>query len=373
MSDLCIIYNFAQLYRTAIFKAIDEEWKCQWFFGENTTDIKSMNKGILKKEHYVSNNHLIGPLYWQKGVCGLIDHQEFDDFILLGELYCLSTWWILIKKRLCHNKKRIFLWSHGWYGRESFLKKILKRLFFGMADAVFTYGEYAKKEAEKQKFDGNKIKVIHNSLNHSYQVELRNRLHHSQIYSNYFKNKFPTLIFIGRLTKVKKLNMLLDALSRLKKRGEEYNLVFIGDGEDRLNLENQVINWGIKKNVWFYGGCYDDTKNAQLIYDADLCVAPGNVGLTAMHTMVFGCPVLTHDDFTLQMPEFEAITPEKTGAFFRYGDVKSLADAISTWFKSHGDEREQIREWCYQEIDNNWTPKYQIKVLKSVLNSNESI
>lgn len=58
--------------------------------------------------------------------------------------------------------------------------------------------------------------------------------------------------------------------------------------------------------------------NAEFIYNADLCVSPGNVGLTAMHSLVFGCPVITHNCFEWQMPEFEAIQPGITGDFLRW-------------------------------------------------------
>lgn len=371
MDNILIIYNFAQLYRKAIFQQIENCWSCNWIFGHNKTDIKELDTNLLKNVIFIDNKKIIGSFYWQAGAYK--NALNYGTILALGEPFNLSTWAILLKNKISRNKKKIYLWSHGWYGREGIIKKWMKQLFFGLADATFLYGNYAKKIAIQQGFKKSKLYVIHNSLDYENQIKIRNKLSYSTIYREHFKNNYPTLIFIGRLTQIKRLDLLVEAVNILKNRGEYYNVVLIGDGEDKKNIEEVIKKRDIKSQIWFYGGCYDDTKNAQLIYDADLCVAPGNVGLTAMHTMVFGCPVLTHDDFTLQMPEFEAINPGRTGAFFRYGDVKSLADAISTWFKSHGDEREQIREWCYQEIDNNWTPKYQIKVLKSVLNSNESI
>ena len=60
------------------------------------------------------------------------------------------------------------------------------------------------------------------------------------------------------------------------------------------------------------GECYSEETNAKLIYNADLCVAPGNIGLTAIHVMMFGCPAITHNDFKWQMPEFEAIKSMET-------------------------------------------------------------
>ena len=99
-------------------------------------------------------------------------------------------------------------------------------------------------------------------------------------------------------------------------------------GETKEDLETLTRNLGLEDSVWFFGPCYDEQELGDMIYNADLCISPGNVGLTAMHTMVFGTPVLTHNDYPHQMPEFEAIQDEKTGTFFKAGDSASLADSI---------------------------------------------
>ena len=100
-----------------------------------------------------------------------------------------------------------------------------------------------------------------------------------------------------------------------------------------------------------------------------MCVVPGDVGLTAIHSMMFGTPVISHNYFPTQGPEFEAIIPDETGAFFEHENVDSLAEVIQKWFSEHSN-REEVRHNCYSEIDNNWTPDYQIKVLKEHLNCN---
>ena len=119
--------------------------------------------------------------------------------------------------------------------------------------------------------------------------------------------------------------------------------------------------------MWFYGSSYDETTNAQLIYNADLCVAPGNVGLTAMHSMVFGCPVISHNDFPHQMPEFEAIKKGITGDFFNYGDTVSLSKTISEWFKKHKNDRDKVRKDCYNVIDKEWNPYFQMEIFKKTI------
>lgn len=161
--------------------------------------------------------------------------------------------------------------------------------------------------------------------------------------------------------------MLVDAVAELKTKGENYNLVFVGNGLEGENLKARVKRLGLTDEVWFYGACYDEKTNAELIYNADLCVAPGNVGLTAMHTMVFGTPVISHNDFKWQMPEFEAIKPGVTGDFFERNSVQSLTCIISKWFTEKKDKRDEVRQACYKEIDTNWNPYYQMDIIKKNL------
>ena len=182
-----------------------------------------------------------------------------------------------------------------------------------------------------------------------------------------FGNDYPNLVFIGRLTKVKHLDLLLKSLKQLKTEGRQFNLTLIGGGEQQDELRVLVNEFALEESVWFYGPCYDEDKLGNLIYNADLCVSPGNVGLTAMHSMVFGTPVLTHNDFAWQMPEFEAIKEGVTGGFFVRDDMNSLADRIIAWFSVENYDRERIRQNCFMEIDQNWTPQFQIGVLKKHL------
>ena len=264
--------------------------------------------------------------------------------------------------------KRLYFWTHGWYGKESLIDKWVKKCFFHLAGGgVFLYGNYARELMIKEGFDGNMLYVIHNSLAYDRQLAIRQNLCENEIYHSYFNNDNKNLIFVGRLTKVKKLDMIIKAMKLLKEQGKELNLVLIGDGAIREDLQTLAQELGLIDNVWFYGACYDEQQLGNLIYNADLCVSPGNVGLTAMHVMVYGTPVITHNDFSHQMPEFEAIHDGETGTFFQRDDIQSLADGICRWVETKGSEREQVRQACFREIDSQWTPQFQIEVLKKHL------
>jgi glycosyltransferase involved in cell wall biosynthesis len=299
----------------------------------------------------------------QKMLC-----KNYDSYLILGETRSLSTWLFCIRARLFHPKKKVYFWSHGWYGKETKVEKLLKKLFFHLpSGGVFLYGNYAKELMIKEGFNPDKLFVIHNSLAYNEQLEIRRHITPTCIFKEHFGNEYPNLIFIGRLTPIKKLDQALKAIALLKKRGQHYNMTFIGGGEIQDDLLTLSKELRIDYNIWFYGPCYDEKELSVMIYSADLCVSPGNVGLTAMHSMVFGTPVLTHNDFPHQMPEFEAIQEGITGAFFQRDDVDSLSESISNWFSLKAEKREEVRKACMKEIDENWTPLFQLNVLNSHL------
>lgn len=365
IKKLCVIYNTAPRYREAIFKAIDEEYDCEWYFGETKSDIKEMDLSLLKHACYYKYYGKPSKLYWKKGILPLLFKKENRTFLSLAESHSLTDYFFFGLARFM--KKKVYVWTHGWYGKESRLEAALKKWMFRQVNGIFVYSNYGRNLMIKEGIPAEKIFTIHNSLHYDQQKALREAIAPSNIYREHFGNDNSTIIFIGRLTKVKKLDMVVDALANLNVKGEKYNLVFVGDGVERQNLEAKVYAMGLQHNVWFYGACYDEKQNAELIYNADLCVSPGNVGLTAMHALVFGCPVITHNCFKWQMPEFEAIKAGATGAFFEMDNVAALTECISKWFAEKSDKRDEVRQACFNEIDTQWNPYYQMNVIKNNL------
>ena len=123
MKRLCLIYNFAPKYREAIFRRIDSEYDSHWVFGKNNTDIKGLDLSVFKDVEEVDTVQLFGNWTWRKNTLGLL--KKYDTFLNLGDVYCLSTWVLAFLAKFRKGKK-VYFWSHGWYGRESFLKKLLK-------------------------------------------------------------------------------------------------------------------------------------------------------------------------------------------------------------------------------------------------------
>lgn len=365
MSNICLIYNFAQHYRTNIFTLLDQQLDIDFVFGNEYLNIKKMDYQLLNhKVTEVKTKQLIGPLDWQ---CGVIKQlfKGYKKFIMLGKPMSISTWTALILGRLMG--KDIYFWTHGWYGKESFLKTLIKKAFFGLATGTMTYGNYARDLMINEGLKAEKITTIYNSLMYDEQIKIRKTLVLSDIYKKKFLNSDPIVIFVGRLTTIKKLDQILKAQEICRNHNFKFNIVFVGDGTEMDSLKKLAENLGLSERVWFYGPSYDEAELSNLIYNADLCVAPGNIGLTAMHAMAYGCPCMSHNDFPYQMPEFEAIREGETGAFFKRDDINSLADNIMKWFNSPTLSREKIRQDCFREIDRKWNPHVQIELIKKAI------
>ena len=360
--------NVASHYRKAIFLLMDKTYDIDYLFGKSLGDIKQMDTSLLRgKVEKTKTRRFGGGWYWQPGLVGKL-FKAYDRYLLVCETRALSTWIFCLLAHLFGKSRKVYFWSHGWYGKETGLERVIKKILFNLPKGgIFLYGNYARELMIKEGFKPEKLHTIHNSLDYDKQVELRKIINPKPIYKEHFGNYNPNLFFVGRLTEVKKLDMVLRAMSLLRDRGQQYNMTFIGDGTERESLEALSTELGLEQNVWFYGACYDEKVLGEMIYNADLCVAPGNIGLTAMHTLAYGTPALTHDDFPHQMPEFEAIREGETGTFFQIGSDESLAGSIENWFSNNGSRREEVRRACMREIDEQWTPEFQIQVLQKYL------
>lgn len=365
MSKICFFTRSPIHYRKAIWMLMDEKLPCDFYFGDlRPGNIKPLDVSLLKNFKGWFHNVKIGPFYWQKGALKLL-RSDYTDIITQGDTYSLTAWAFVLLGRLFG--KNIYLWTHGAYGDEGWFKRWVAVLGKKGAKGVFLYGNHARELLIKWGVPEEKLHLIYNSLDYDRHHSILQKIEYDSIYLNHFGNSNYNLVFIGRLTKIKKLDQVLKAMAILRNMGENYNITFVGDGSEKLYLQELAAKLDLSSATWFYGACYDEEQIGKLLYNADLCVSPGNVGLTAMHAMTFGCPVISNDNFSTQMPEYEAIQPGQTGDFFHENDIDSLANTIKGFHDNHCNQRDAIRMACYKVIEEKYNPHVQIETLKRVI------
>ena len=323
----------------------------------------------------IKNIWLYKTILWQRGLLGIAFRKEFDCIIYLGDMHYLSTWVGCMVSRI--RGKRVLMWSHGFYGSESKIKFKLRKLFFSLADGILLYGCHARNIMIENGIQSEKLYVVYNSLDYESQLEHRENTSTQEIEATsarLFKDPtLPVIIFTGRIIRSKGLALLLESICTVRARGTLINVLFVGDGPDRMVLENQASQLGLDGIATFYGECYSEKELAVLFGLSDICVSPEGVGLTAMHAMAYGVPVITHDEPAKQKPEFEAIFPNKTGDFFKKGDPDSLANNILNWITKVKTDN-TISSNCIQVIENLYHTDNQTKVINLAVhghNANE--
>ena len=324
-------------------------------------------KRDLSRFHFLRNYSLKGIVFWQSKVIFKCLFSTFDTAVFLGEMTILST---LIAASVCRlRKKQVVFWGHGLYGNESLLKKRVRVAFYKLAHRHLLYENRAKTLMEKSGFHSKNLFVIYNSLNYDRQRELFNDLENKKVKNAvqpFFKNKeLPTLIFTGRLTKQKKINLLIKAIGKDFFKTPQYNLLIVGEGNERQHLEELATQKMESGTFHFTGATYDETQLAKFLYYSDLCVSPGNVGLTAIHALNYGIPVCTHSNFNNQGPEAEAIIEDENGFLFEENNIESLMNGISRWFEKH--HQRNPKEAIRKVVDEKYNPPYQLNVFKEAV------
>jgi glycosyltransferase involved in cell wall biosynthesis len=175
----------------------------------------------------------------------------------------------------------------------------------------------------------------------------------------------PVLIFLGRLTKEKKVHYLLKALELLKSKGKRYNCLIIGGGPEMQKISELKDSLKLQDSICLFGENYDETLNARFIMMADCCISPGNVGLTAIHCLSLGTPVITHGNLQNQGPEVEVIIPGKTGQFFKEDDINDLSAKIEEFVSPK--EKKLFEGDCFDVIKKHWTPVNQRTIFDEVV------
>jgi glycosyltransferase involved in cell wall biosynthesis len=365
MKKVAIVYHYIAHYRLPIFKELANisAINFQFYSGIETdqkiniVNAKTLsNEGIncfeLQNRWFLKNKFL-----WQKNLIQELISNDYDTVIFLGNPNFLSTWAALF---FCKIKGiKTILWTHGYTRKLNFIKILIFKIYWMLADKIFLYGNFAKVNLIKLGVDANKLVVIYNSLNYQYQLAIRNNLTNTDVYKSRFKNNYPVLIFVGRLTKNKKLDQILQAQKLLLAQDTVFNLVLVGKGEDENRLKEFATSNGLIQHCWFYGETFDEIEIANLFFNSNLCVSPGNVGLTAMHSLVYGIPVITHNNFNNQMPEFESIISGDTGEYFEENNIENLSFVLKQWLNLTSTNTSEIRLNCYRIIDKYYNPAYQ--------------
>lgn len=140
-----------------------------------------------------------------------------------------------------------------------------------------------------------------------------------------FEERQGTLVgTVGRLVPVKRQRALLEAGVELKKEVDDLQILVIGDGPEREELESYAADLGIDESTTFTGELSRDEVYC-LLNQLDVFAFPSEsegFGNAAVEAMAAGTPIVAND-----IPVLREVVGE-AGVFVDVNDTESFASSI---------------------------------------------
>jgi glycosyltransferase involved in cell wall biosynthesis len=185
--------------------------------------------------------------------------------------------------------------------------------------------------------------------------------------------QYPIFFWLGRVHSKRRLDLFIKAAAKLHQDGNKVNILIAGPVEknEKTNLLNLIDDLNLNDWVVFYGPSYDEKNNAMLFSMSSATVSPGPIGLTCIHSLTYGIPIITNNPRTsYQLPEADAILDKITGKFYEYEELESLRDAMMFFMNLNREEKKRISFIADKVIRERFSPDYQIKVIEDALAGN---
>jgi len=378
VKKIYIVYHHIAHYRETIFDALMKDENFEYTI---LADIKPHMKAlkIVTPEEKPGWRWKIIPtlgyklktheFVWQKKVILSVLHDKFDGIIFLGDPHFISNWVAVL---ICKIRGIPCLeWGIAVMKAELGLKRFIRKLYLNLFQGHLLYGNWAREWLRDEGFEQRKLWVVYNSLDYKKIKKMRQSVGKEAFESAKRdlcgKKDIPLIFHSGRLVKRKKITFIIEALRRLKERGKTVHFLIVGDGPNREALQNLVRAMHLEEQVHFAGACYDEERLGLFMRMSDLAVAPGQLGLFAIHALAYGLPVLTHDNKTRIMgPEAESVIHGKTGMIYKQNDIDDFTEKLDQMLFPAPKKR-ILSGNCIDMVERYYNSEYQVKVFTSAL------
>lgn len=263
-------------------------------------------------------------VFYQRGLLKEIRRGQYDILIAEFNPRIISNVLACIYAKSAGIK--FIWWGHGISPRSGKATIRIRLWLSRLADALIFYDFFQRDKFVSWGVPKDKVFVAPNSID----VEEIGRLIQDRPIS-----ERDRVLYIGRLIPQKKVNLLIQgfagAYPYLK---PETKLTIIGDGPERARLEYLVRQLDLADQVEFIGAIYEQSLLSPWFNSAWISVSPGYVGLSAIHSLAYGVPMIVARNEP-HSPEIASLRDGENALFFPSDNVEALASHLKHMANDH--------------------------------------
>ncbi|WP_312751125.1 glycosyltransferase family 4 protein [Psychrobacter sanguinis] len=185
------------------------------------------------------------------------------------------------------------------------------------------------------------------------------------------KNKAPKIVnilWIGRMLKCKRVDLLIRVLAKIESKGIAFKLTLVGDGPQRTNLERLAKKY-LHSSSYEFINFIPSSEVLNFMSKFDIYVLPSNAyegwGAVVNEAMSVGCAVIASDKTGAGATLIKSGT---NGLLFKSGDKKSLYKCLNNLL-THKEAILQLGQAGYNTMQIQWSPKVAAERLVQLSNS----
>lgn len=155
------------------------------------------------------------------------------------------------------------------------------------------------------------------------------------------------LVFVGRVTLEKEIDVIIRALGRLDP-ALDASFTIVGDGDQRKNLEKLVSELGLSDRVHFTGRVSDEELRRHLTEASVFTIASiaELQSIATMEAMASGLPIVAADAMALP----HLVHDGENGYLFQAGNDRELADAVTKVLTAAPAEYERMQHASLEAV-----------------------
>ena len=315
-------------YKVSLIDAIGEWEQNKDIINNKISVIKLSNinlKNYLPKGGFLKSriSYLI-IFFWNFFKLKNLINKEVPDFLIVHLMTSLP----IFLSSFFNSKTKVILRISGLPKiniiRYLFWKIYAKKIYKVTCPTKKTYDFLVKKKI----FDKQKIFVLSDPIINMKEFSLKKK----EIYDFVSQIKQKYLISIGRLTKQKNFELLINFFYKLSDKYPKFELVIIGEGEDELKLKKLAKKLNIEKKIHFLGyqkNIFKYLKDAECFILTSLWEDPGFVIVEAALSNI---PIISSN-----CPNGPEEIIEKNGYLFENNNLENLLKKFDEFLTANKD------------------------------------